>query len=149
MVVLRGWYNRITISLYGFFKEVNTRHPELRPEPKPERPPVTVDPKAVALTEGAHDRPDRAPYPDRGPSRGPERVHERGPPDVEPEKAERVLVGDRTGGTEKSPMAGQKRKSPPASPQTATATVGETTAAKPTTPPGSPREEVRYAKTLH
>lgn len=35
-----------------------------------------------------------------------------------------------------------KVKSPPRSPESVTATVGESTAAKPTTPPGSPREEV-------
>ena len=177
VVVLRGWYNRITISLYGLFTDVNQRPQEARPEPKVERPPVIVETRAP---ERDPERPDResekAPHErvperaerthDRGPERPMrrERSAERGPFDSAPSERgmdERVsersselrdrreeqlpVRGERRVGKDKerTPVKSPSRlKSPPKSPESVTATVGESTAAKPTTPPGSPREEV-------
>ena len=156
--MLRGWYNRITVSLYGFFKEVGIRPPDARPDPKVDRPPVIVEPRVPVKPEIGHERPERAPFPERlerGPERGLER-YERGPPDMEPERPERSpRISERWEehrpsekekkiSRERSPVvpSPQRRKSPSSSPLTVTATVAETTAAKPTTPPGSPREEV-------
>lgn len=56
-----------------------------------------------------------------------------------PVREERRIGKDKERTPVKSPS---KLKSPPRSPESVTATVGESTAAKPTTPPGSPREEV-------
>lgn len=178
MVVLRGWYNRITISLYGLFTDVNQRPQEPRPEPRVERPPVIVetrgpdrDPERVdresdkAPTERVPERAERTH--DRGPERPMrrERSAERGPFDSAPSergkdeggsersselrdrreeqlpavREERRVGKDKERTPVKSPL---KLKSPPRSPENVTATVGESTAAKPTTPPGSPREEV-------
>ena len=177
-MVLRGWYNRITISLYGFFTDVNQRPQEPRPEPRVERPPVIVETRASErdperedrdAEKVAHERvPERAErVHDRGPERPMrrERSTERGPSDSAPtekgtderaserpsesrERREEQLhvKEERKVGKEKERTQGKsppRMKSPPRSPETATATVGESTAAKPTTPPGSPREEVK------
>lgn len=172
--MLRGWYNRITISLYGFFTDVNQRPQEPRPEPRVERPVVKVEPKhperdsermdqasekapserVPERAERAHERPLRR---ERSAERGPfgSGISERGLSERPSErlsdsrdKYEDHLSGrdDRRniGEKERTPMKSPPvTRSPSRSPTTVTATVGESTAAKPTTPPGSPREEVR------
>lgn len=177
VVVLRGWYNRITISLYGYFTDVNQRPQESRPEPRVERPPVIVETRAPERDperldreseKAAHERiPEQAERThDRGPERpmrrersaerstsdsGPiergtdERVPERSSESRDrreeplPLREEKRVGKDKERTPVKSPS---KLKSPPRSPESVTATIGESTAAKPTTPPGSPREEV-------
>lgn len=177
VVVLRGWYNRITISLYGLFTDVNQRPQEPRPEPRTERPPVIVESRAPERDLERMDREVEKVPSERVPERA-ERAHERGlerptrrersadrgPPDLGPGErgtdergSERSTeVRDRHEGQmaprderkgvrekERTPLKLPPRvKSPSRSPLTVTATVGESTAAKPTTPPGSPREEV-------
>ncbi|KAJ7351149.1 hypothetical protein OS493_036351 [Desmophyllum pertusum] len=176
VVVLRGWYNRVTISLYGLFTDVNQRPQEPRPEPRVERPPVIVETRppereperldresekapherVPERAERAHDRgPDRPMRRERSAERGPsdsvpsergtdERVPERSSEPRDRREEQLIVREERKVGKErertpiKSP---QRTKSPLRSPESVTATVGESTAAKPTTPPGSPREE--------
>lgn len=177
VVVLRGWYNRITISLYGFFTDVNQRPQESRPEPRVERPPVIVETRAPERDPERLDRESEKAAQERVPERA-ERTHgrdperpmrrersaERGPSDSAPsERATDERVAERSSVSqerreEQLPLREEKRvgkdkertpvkspskpKSPPTSPESVTATIGESTAAKPTTPPGSPRDEV-------
>lgn len=175
--MLRGWYNRITISLYGLFTDVNQRLQEPRLEPRAERPPVIVDSRAPDRDSDRVDKePEKTPS-ERVPERA-ERARERslerparrersaegGPPELGPPERGTDERGsqrsseqrDRPEGQipprderrgirekERTPMKSPPRtKSPLRSPSTVTATVGESTVAKPTTPPGSPREEV-------
>ncbi|XP_066019327.1 protein virilizer homolog isoform X2 [Pocillopora verrucosa] len=176
VVVLRGWYNRITISLYGLFTDVNQRPQETRAEPRVDRPPVIVETRGLdrdiervlrdtekvpfekvpERAERDHDRgPERSLRRERSAERGPsdsalfekspdERAFERTTESKEKRdeqwhaKEERKAGKERERTQSKSPP---RIKSPPGSPESAMATVGESTAAKPTTPPGSPREE--------
>ena len=74
---------------------------------------------------------------ERGPDRSSESRDKREEP--LPLREEKRVGKDKERTPVKSPS---KLKSPPKSPESVTATIGESTAAKPTTPPGSPREEV-------
>lgn len=165
--MLRGWYNRITISLYGFFTDVNQRVHEPRPEARPERPPVIVETRAperdteVMDLEFGKVPPEMAPeraersqekglerpkrdrsadrVPDEGPTEGSLETRERLEGQL-PMKEERKSARERDRIPMKSPP---QIKSPSRSPSNVTATVGDNTVAKPTTPPGSPRDEVK------
>lgn len=165
--MLRGWYNRITISLYGFFTDVNQRVHEPRPEARPERPPVIVETHAperdteVMDLEFGKVPPEMAPeraersqekglerpqrdrsadrVPDEGPTEGSLETRERLEGQL-PMKEERKSARERDRMPMKSPP---QIKSPSRSPSNVTATVGDNTVAKPTTPPGSPRDEVK------
>lgn len=167
VVVLRGWYNRITISLYGFFTDVNQRVHEPRPEARPERPPVIVethapkrDPEVRDLefgkvipemapekAEGTHERGLERPKRDRSE----DRVPDVGPTEGSVETRERFegqlpMKDERKGARERErmPMKSPPQiKSPSRSPSNVTAAVGDNTVAKPTTPPGSPGDEVQ------
>ena len=135
----------------------------------PERDPERLDRETEKAT---HERvPERAERThDRGPERPMkrERSAERGPSDSTPSERgtdERALERpseSRDRREEQLPLREEKRvgkdrertpvkspskiKSPPRSPESVTATIGESTAAKPTTPPGSPREEVQVCR---
>ncbi|CAH3176041.1 unnamed protein product [Porites evermanni] len=76
VVVLRGWYNRITISLYGFFTDVNQRPQEPRPEPRVERPVIKVEPKHPERDSERMDQASEKAPSERVPERA-ERAHER------------------------------------------------------------------------
>lgn len=177
MVVLRGWYNRITISLYGLFTDVNQRPQETRAEPRVDRPPVIVETRGLdrdiervlrdtekvpfekvpERAERDHDRgPERSLRRERSAERGPsdsalfekspdERTFERTTESKEKRDEQWHAKDERKAGKERERTQSKsppRIKSPPGSPESAMATVGESTAAKPTTPPGSPREEV-------
>ncbi|XP_032239256.2 protein virilizer homolog isoform X2 [Nematostella vectensis] len=94
VVVLRGWYNKITISLYGYFTDVNRASPaEPRQEPRLDRPSVIMDPRPNERPPDVRpDRdmmekvPERA---ERGPVRGYHKTHERGPIEKMPDRRER------------------------------------------------------------
>ncbi|XP_067052413.1 protein virilizer homolog isoform X1 [Acropora muricata] len=165
VVVLRGWYNRITISLYGFFTDVNQRVHEPRSEARPERPPVIVETRApereteVMDLEFGKVPPEMAPErAERSQEKGLERpkrdrsadrVADEGPTEGSLETRERLegqlpMKEERKSARERDrmPMKSPPQiKSPSRSPSNVTATVGDNTVAKPTTPPGSPRDE--------
>lgn len=77
MVVLRGWYTSITISLYGYFTELSrTTVQDVRPEPHPDRPSVIMEQRQQDRGPEELEKPlDR---PERGYQRTYERSHERG-----------------------------------------------------------------------
>ncbi|XP_068721343.1 protein virilizer homolog isoform X6 [Montipora capricornis] len=169
VVVLRGWYNRITISLYGLFTDVNQRAHELRPETRAERPPVIVEKRGPERDSERMDQESGKVAPETVPVRaertfeqGPEkpkrdrsadRITELGPNKSSLERSSEVRDKhegqpqpreEKKGAKEKEripPKSPPSIKSPSRSPSIVTATVGDSTAAKPTTPPGSPREE--------
>ena len=137
MVVLRGWYTRITICLYGFFTDV-AKISEPRPEPRLERPPIIME------TRGPERGPPERPHIERGQERLPDKVPmEPAPksrdkqrdisPDIQNEPRPRPFK-------ERSPtVSPPRRRSPlPRVADVPMATVGEPTSAKPTTPPGTP-----------
>ena len=90
MVVLRGWYTHITISLYGYFTEIaRPVIQEARPDKHAERPAAMMDVHpAERLSEAPMER--LTEKPERGYQRTYERSHDRGPPDKVPERAERT-----------------------------------------------------------
>ena len=134
--MLRGWYTRITICLYGFFTEV-AKIPEQRPEPRVDRPPVLEPrgsergpPERPPIERGQERLPDRVPL---EPSPKPRDRHQDISPDIQSEPRPRPYK-------ERSPPVPppRKRSSPPRAVDVPMATVGEPTAANPSTPPGTP-----------
>lgn len=136
---------------------VETRAPEREPERLDRESEKAAHERVPERAERTHDRvPERPMRRERSAERGPsdsapsergtdERVPERSSESRDRREEQLPLREEKRVGKDKerTPVKSPSTlKSPPRSPESVTATIGESTAAKPTTPPGSPREEV-------